>query len=1134
MISQRVVSPELLRRGKNNLVPYKHKYSTKNLAEVPGWRVGHSESPDLMKIEPSKLFKVKSKQEFYLPRITAMEKSSPVILETKKVKPAKRNPISKKPLIKKSEIRENDIPKLLKSTSPRLKQSKILIEDVKVFNKIYNLDDIKNTNSVANLNNSKQTKKLTGNSNLNTFYDSPEGYKSDQSTVAGHFNNSDKFERGVVTPTLKATEFSITKKTVANRRNSETLTAPNSKPHLLMPQRRTMNFQEELKSIQGENNFSDSESVSNDDENDEDNPIEEIKNLRNELKINPNKNSRRSSRLLFVDMEQSEGSSRYRNSENYSSLSNSYNERKSSARHKTDTVSKDVYTAPRKSVTKQLSKKDFKEAQNMKRSSTTANQLLNIGFGKLNTLSSISNLTPTDLKNSAFNSFTPTPHALKNPIQQFTQKNSLKPRPSYSLSSKPKQVSNSAEKQAFNQANHKYSLAHTTEKTFPNQIKPKLSLTQNSEKRPSIKVNPETEEVNFVSKKSLKMPPKKTKTFNNDFTEHSETRQKKKKQLTVEASKKPRSKNKRITAQDSSSDPEMKVLIKITEAPDSKQESFYRDSNYLVSGPNFGDSPSDRQDPSFSNRSNQNLLAMPKGPYSDIPGRSRANSHEWSKPENHDVEFARKRMSSNKLSKKLEVPFTDFKKKMSSSPRPKKNPSDLNIDEINSEYSYDSNTSNYSKKSVSKKTTLDQRYLKKNSVSSPRKNNSLRNPNSIRFLKPFISSEINKKLTGLNPVTNFLYNFSFSILKCISSLVKVNNFRRGSKLLNKQRSKRLLPSEIFEKDALANGKLKINKNKPRESKIFTPISLQVPVKRMKTIRNTEIPQVYYPREITLKAMHSLKVKKEKFQQSRISQQEIRVTSESPEEGYFDSSESRSSDYEDESENKVVPSSYSKKTLLYELAHQDLTLQIAKQILESNCMDRESRVSDSEEEEIVIDELDESDSHDLQDEIFEISSKLNYFNGKYAFGHEVDIKALQKHQMVFSFKEVEQGFYEIDMDNLIRESEKNTFLQKRNLNNNDKKNSETDDGVVLISDWNMTEEQMYRARMQKLKMIRKKIAKRKERMNALMDEKKGFNMDSKIENLMLLSELPVLGDTFEERVYCRLKGSVSPVFIKNKL
>jgi len=54
-----------------------------------------------------------------------------------------------------------------------------------------------------------------------------------------------------------------------------------------------------------------------------------------------------------------------------------------------------------------------------------------------------------------------------------------------------------------------------------------------------------------------------------------------------------------------------------------------------------------------------------------------------------------------------------------------------------------------------------------------------------------------------------------------------------------------------------------------------------------------------------------------------------------------------------------------------------------------------------------------------------------------------------------------------------------------------------------------------------------------RLKALIFKKNDLNMVSKTENLRMIPELPVFGDTFEERVYCRLKGSASPIFLKKK-
>jgi hypothetical protein len=132
-------------------------------------------------------------------------------------------------------------------------------------------------------------------------------------------------------------------------------------------------------------------------------------------------------------------------------------------------------------------------------------------------------------------------------------------------------------------------------------------------------------------------------------------------------------------------------------------------------------------------------------------------------------------------------------------------------------------------------------------------------------------------------------------------------------------------------------------------------------------------------------------------------------------------------------------------------------------------------------------------------------------------------------MIFSFKELEEGCFEIDMENLMRESQKRKFIEKKILENELQSHERKD--FQVAAEGNMTEEQMYRARIQKVRVIGKKLRKRREKMEGFTGIRVDQMEKKVIRETRDFFNIQSVGDNFEERVYFRLKGSNSQFFMK---
>lgn len=442
-----------------------------------------------------------------------------------------------------------------------------------------------------------------------------------------------------------------------------------------------------------------------------------------------------------------------------------------------------------------------------------------------------------------------------------------------------------------------------------------------------------------------------------------------------------------------------------------------------------------------------------------------------------------------------------------------------NILEDDSFISSGSNESGFSKYSVIKKAEMDQKFLGKSETLGKKPSK-----HGMMYLKNFVANEVKKKLKALDPVSNFIFNFSFSILKSIKSLIRVNIVSDKNKRLKKKNTKALvrIETELFDKEALGKGKLKTNK-KSSVARI-EPQKSQPPNSKLQK-KFLSITPMYYPREITLKAMHSRKNSEEKSvkkgQNSNLTTKKFKGKAEKNSDS--ESSESESSESEPVVEDKFTLNR-SKKSLLYEISHQELVFRIAKQII-SNNEENEGNNSSSTFSEVENSSDISGNNFDFQDQINELAIILKASPKSFAFGPEINFNLLKQNQILFDFKELEKGKYDIDFENLKRFSKKQEFLGMQKLE------SESNIGfsqfeLQIKPDDNLTDEQQYRKRIQKMRFTNKRLKKIKEKLL----NPDTFSSPSIDKRPLLKSKSPNLvysNTEFEERVYLRLRDASSP-------
>ena len=1098
MKSPKPYSPVLKLQPQTHLVPLKQKFSKTQVKEVPGWRLLTSTSPTSIKITPSKLSQVKSKRDFHSTLFYATDERLPQVLKSASHKLLMGN--SKNFNKKTLEVPDLNLDtqygsgekgKYSKKLKPILERqgASFIGEGIGALSPMsspLHLDPIHNPKLAA--------------TPIPSLHHSPEiseKFSSFSPSLSTKLTSTDRF--GKESPSYfeyKTTNSSNSFK-VLLRRRSENFLKNNQNSRL----QNKKNTQVDLKFSRSKSFSSQSDSETSESLSSEsfDNPVQEIADIRDNLGKRTKNSGNRQSRYLYANDFDRLNNSRRSSSFQNSSLSKSSNSR-SNFEELTSDDPRFLKIQPRKSQTKNINSNVHLLPESSIRRSVTDN-LYTIPHSK-----KFEQLSINENEN-------------ENPNESFTKSSKLQSHFKSQNLGKASLHNDKNEKSSLNTLKNPQRPSHLYTSLSPSQTlrksinNPSTKTTSNSQRPSRVlsqppTINPESRPSRNLdhAQSSLWSPKsniKKSPTLNLDSNDKT-SKPFKLKKFNSEKPNQNMKNNKigRVTFKNQSSDEEnVKMMIKITEAPDMETSALYNNENFLVTM----NSEKKNYDDDHNYLNTFNPFGKHKGKKSDLPSRSRASSHEWSK-ESYNNELGKNRPDLKKISRKTEAYVQDMSKKYSNSPRlSNRNDSDEDSDDI---YSMYSNESGHSKRSGTKRPTDSRKFTKKPS-NPPIRKSTFRNPASLKFLKTFIVSEVQKKLGTLDPVTNFLYNFSFSILKCIQTLAHISLLRRNSKIVQRMPTAKRKLLDPTEKDSLFTGKLKVNKMKGRESKFFS--TLVVPMPRRNSKKRKEVKELKASRTIRNKNLHGLGKGKENVL-------DIKEGNEDEDSSSSDGSSSSSS-----SQNPDVMTR-TRKSILYELAKQELTLQIARQILEGKDEDEKEELDQSKFEE-------ESNDDDLDSDLIEFTKKLKSSPSHFAFGPEINFKQIQKNLMFFSFKELEEGCYEIDADNLIRESDKKKFLDRKKLEqeleNFNKKNVE----LQIHPDGNMTEEQMYRARIQKVKIVGKKLKKRREKLESLAGNVQVLGSITKAKKLNIDFDKPSFGDTFDERVYFRLKGSASPIIIK---
>ena len=1098
MKSPKPFSPVLKLQPQSHLVPLKQKFSKTQVKEVPGWRLLTSTSPTSIKITPSKLSQVKSKRDFHSTLFFATDERLPLILKpnspkalTSKSKNFNKKTLEVPDLNPDAHYRTNDKDSHSKHLKPILGRQGASFAGPGVgalspMASPLHLDPI-------------QAHKLTAtpNPSLHHSPDLSEKFSSFSPSLSTKLTSTDRF--GKESPSYfeyKTTNSSDSFKVLLRRRSENFL--KNNQHSRLQSKKNT---QIELKfsrskSFSSQSESETSESLSSSDSFED--PVQEIAEVRDQMGKGVKTQGNRQSRYLYAN-----NFDRLNNSRRSSSYQNSSLSKSSNSRSNYEEMASDdpqfIKIRPRKSQTKNVN--------------SVAHLIPESGIGRsvTDTLYNIPHSTKFEQL---------TIYENENPNESFSKD------PKFQSQLKPQNTGKNYlnyekhEKNFSNTSKNQKRPSHLYSSLSPGQtlVKPtnnSSTKTTSGSQRPSrvfsqppiTSQNPESRQSrNLDHAQSTLWSPKsnikKSPTLNLDSNEKP-SKPFKLKKFNSEKPNQHMKANKagRVTFKNQSSDEEnVKMMIKITEAPDMETSALYNNENFLVNM----NSEKKNHDDDHHYLNALNPFGKHKGNKSDLPSRSRASSHEWSK-ESYNNELGKNRPDPKKYSRKTEAYVQDMSKKYSNSPRlSNRNDSDDDSDDI---YSMYSNESGQSKRSATKRPTDSRKFTKKPS-NPPVRKSTFRNPASLKFLRSFIVSEVQKKLGTLDPVTNFLYNFSLSILKCIQTLAHISLLRRNSKQVQRMPTGKRKLLDVTEKDSLFTGKLKVNKMKGRESRFFS--TLVVPMPRRNSKKRKEVKELKVSKTIRNKNPHGQRKGKENVL-------DIKEGNEDEESSSSDGSSSSSS-----SQNPDIMTR-TRKSILYELAKQELTLQIARQILEGK--------DEDEKEELDQSKFEESNDDDFDSDLEEFTKKLKSSPTHFAFGPEINFKQIQKNLMFFSFKELEEGCYEIDADNLIRESDKKKFLDRKKLESELESYNKNNVELQVHPDGNMTEEQMYRARIQKVKIVGKKLKKRREKLESLAGNVQVFGSIAKAQNLNIDLGKPSFGDTFDERVYFRLKGSASPIIIK---
>ena len=445
------------------------------------------------------------------------------------------------------------------------------------------------------------------------------------------------------------------------------------------------------------------------------------------------------------------------------------------------------------------------------------------------------------------------------------------------------------------------------------------------------------------------------------------------------------------------------------------------------------------------------------------------------------------------------------------------------IEDENSDLDMSSELSKYS---VIKHIEHEQKSLKKK-YSSLRENKNKKSIRGLKILTYFLTQEIKRKLKYTDPVKNFISNFSFSILKCMISLVKQSAIVSRYSPHKPSQQKLKVPDVIsISSSDMAQGKLKVNK---RVSELSThPIKLQR-LSHSKDKKRSTVSPAFYSREIALKTVLSIK------NASPITRPKVSVSIKQkegiPESDSDSSSSSSNSDSDSSSEMYSDPSRHA---LMYELNHQDITVRIAQQILRGNSKTLNGGFSLGSECSEINENGEECREIDIEQEIQGLAGRLGSSVQQFAFSPQINFNLLKPPTYIYNFRDLEEGQHEVDLENLDKYANKSKFTlhQSNNIYFNDNNSP-----LRIAAAGEPTENEEYFQRMKKIKMKLKRqqmIADKQLRSHSQLGSSESCS------KVLAISPIPLRkknkrfspeSGIYEERLYLRIKNSPSPILSK---
>ncbi|OMJ81444.1 hypothetical protein SteCoe_18059 [Stentor coeruleus] len=659
-----------------------------------------------------------------------------------------------------------------------------------------------------------------------------------------------------------------------------------------------------------------------------------------------------------------------------------------------------------------------------------------------------------------------------------------------------------------------------------------ISLKSSNNESETGKIGPET----YVTKKRL---TNQTKLDNSKSLKPDEPNLEKKKTLMIES----KSLNRGLS---------YKMSIRITGAPD---------SNNKIEGSQIGpESSFDKSE--IDNSQNTSYLRAEKSrkpsAHSDISSRGSSRSAYLSTSKQKlvaDGQKSKNGNANNRGGKSFIAKNTLRNNNLAPSQRLNQD-SSLSSDSSYSEDVLDlpGNQKKHSKHSkhslIMKQIEADKKFLKKmqtlgkldtikgsaerqSTIASLKKNSGI-SKKGLNIFKNFLLIEFSKKPRTMDPASNFIYNFSFSILKCMNGLIKLNTFKRLSKRIsvNKKKLQSIrIKHEIFERDSLIKGKLKVNKKFSVRKESLLKIKIPTIKDQPKIKPQAKSPQAMYSREVALRVMHSPNSPEFKATQKYVEgKNDSSSDANSESESYSDSDLNSNSSRSSSLANLDLPNKFWKKSLIVDLTRQEITLQIAKEMIRQLSIGKsDDKSSISSQSQILDEESDSSFENDIDNDIKNLASKLEFSPDNFNFSSKVEFKTPKPKKNLVDFKEVMGGYFEVDYENLLRNAEKNIFCGILTH----KQTSESK-GLLISNDEALTDDQMFKNRVKKLRLtlknhkIKLKHIKEKLGTESRLQNKTSNEEEEKsvlLERFCSEAYSEFEGDEYRESIYKRLKEAL---------